>query len=343
MAKNLLAFLAVVIFLFSFREARKVLFPKPSHFPKPEYNFKNNPLDSNATKLGRYLFFDPVLSKDSSISCASCHSPFNAFAHSDHSLSHGINDTIGRRNAPALFNLAWQNLFMWDGAINHLDVQALAPLSSSAEMGESLNHVIQKINKQTFYKKAFKAAFDSEEVSGERFLKALSQFQLTLISANSKYDRVRLGKEQFTEKEKKGYLLFSQNCGSCHSEPLFSSYEFESNFLPVNAFLNDNGRAEVTLDRRDSMKFKVPSLRNLSFSFPYMHDGRFTKLNEVLNHYTDSTVQVQFLEAINKSPIYLSGDEKVDLIAFLLTLNDKEFVFNPKQRFPKELLTKTKE
>jgi cytochrome c peroxidase len=113
--------------------------------------------------------------------------------------------------------------------------------------------------------------------------------------------------------------------------------------LPLNAFLNDNGRVEVTLNEKDSMKFKVPSLRNLSFSFPYMHDGRFTKLNEVLNHYTDSTVQAQFLKSINKSPIYLSGDEKVDLIAFLLTLNDKEFVFNPKHRFPKELLTKTKE
>jgi cytochrome c peroxidase len=310
-------------------------FNPPDYFPKPVYNFEQPPLDSNKIELGRILFYDPILSKDNTISCASCHSPFNAFAHTDHDLSHGIFDSIGNRNAPALFNLAWQKTFMWDGAINHLDMQALAPISHPSEMGSNINEVIKKLKESKAYKELFLNAFQDSTISTSKILKALSQFQLTLVSSNTKYDKVKMGKETFTEQEKNGYQLYKNNCASCHSEPFFSNYNFENNGLPIDPTLNDMGRYVITENENDKRKFKVPSLRNLSFTYPYMHDGRFMTLQEVINHYTSGieyseTLSLQF----NKS-IELSSNEKVDLISFLLTLNDKDFVFNKKHQFKK--------
>jgi len=310
-------------------------FNPPDYFPKPVYNFEQPPLDSNKIELGRILFYDPILSKDNTISCASCHSPFNAFAHTDHDLSHGIFDSIGNRNAPALFNLAWQKTFMWDGAINHLDMQALAPISHPSEMSSNINEVIKKLNESKAYKELFLNAFQDSTISTSKILKALSQFQLTLVSSNTKYDKVKMGKETFTEQEKNGYQLYKNNCASCHSEPFFSNYNFENNGLPIDPTLNDMGRYVITENENDKRKFKVPSLRNLSFTYPYMHDGRFMTLQEVINHYTSGieyseTLSLQF----NKS-IELSSNEKVDLISFLLTLNDKDFVFNKKHQFKK--------
>ncbi|MGE0560757.1 MAG: cytochrome-c peroxidase [Flavobacteriales bacterium] len=313
----------------------------PSYFPVPIYNLNNNPIDSATIELGRVLFFDPILSKDHSISCASCHSPYNAFAHTDHDLSHGINDQIGNRNAPALFNLAWHKTFMWDGAINHLDVQALAPISHEKEMGETISNVVLKLKSTSIYPTLFLNAFRDSSITGEKVLKSLSQFQLTLISSNSKYDRVKQGVEEFSEQEKKGYLLFQQNCNSCHTEPLFSNYKYANNGLPIDTTLNDYGRITISQQKEDSLLFKIPSLRNLSYSYPYMHDGRFKKLNQVLNHYTDGINQSSTLSKELRNPILLSPNDKVDLIAFLLTLNDKEFVFNSKHQYPKNILTPT--
>ena len=331
----------VILCLFAFMMISFVLikdnhfFNPPDYFPKPVYDFQQNPLDSNKIELGRTLFYDPILSDNNTISCVSCHSSFNAFAHTDHDLSHGIFDSIGNRNAPALFNLAWQKAFMWDGAINHLDMQALAPISHKSEMGSNINAVIMKLNESKEYKEAFLNAFQDSTISTAEILKALSQFQLTLVSANAKYDRVKMGKEVFTEQEKNGYQLFKKDCASCHSEPLFSNYNFENNGLPIDPTINDLGRYVITENDNDKAKFKVPSLRNLSFTYPYMHDGRFMTLQEVINHYTSGieyseTLSLQF----NKS-IELSSNEKVDLISFLLTLNDKDFVFNKKHQFKK--------
>ena len=292
-------------------------------------------MDSNKIELGRTLFYDPILSADNTISCASCHSSFNAFAHTDHDLSHGIFDSIGNRNAPALFNLAWQKAFMWDGAINHLDMQALAPISHKSEMGSNINEVIKKLNESKAYKESFLNAFQDSTISTAEILKALSQFQLTLVSANAKYDRVKMGKEVFTEQEKNGYQLFKKNCASCHSEPLFSNYNFENNGLPIDPTLNDLGRYVITENENDKAKFKVPSLRNLSFTYPYMHDGRFMTLQEVINHYTSGIEHSETLSSQFNESIELSSNEKVDLISFLLTLNDKDFVFNKKHQFKK--------
>jgi cytochrome c peroxidase len=343
---NVLKRYGFLLFVFgcaSFGWLRNNDFKKPKHFPKPVYDFDKNPIKSNKVELGRLLFFDPILSLDNTISCASCHSPYNAFAHTDHKLSHGIGDSIGSRNAPALFNLAWQKSFMWDGAINHLDVQALAPLTDNKEMGEDLKNVIRKLSNKEMYVKAFKRAFGSDEITGEKLLLALSQFQLTLVSADSKYDRVKLGEEEFTRQEEKGYKIFQNNCASCHAEPLFSNYELAKNSLPIDELLLDKGRRRVSGQKEDSMLFKVPSLRNLSFSYPYMHDGRFDKLSQVVKHYVDiGELDIELDQRVQNIK-KLSSNEQVDLISFLLCLNDKAFVFNPKHQFPKEILNQAKE
>jgi cytochrome c peroxidase len=318
--------------LMAFYSVKESPFVYPEYFPEPTYNLSSNPLDSVKIELGKVLFYDPVLSKDNTISCASCHSPFNAFSHTDHDLSHGIHDQIGTRNAPALFNLAWQHIFMWDGAVNHLDFQPLAPISHPKEMGENIKSIVEKLNASARYKNMLLKAFGDSMATGERMLKALSQFQLTLISANSKYDKVKQGKAVFTEQENKGYLLFQKNCNTCHTEPLFTNYGFANNGLPVDTTLNDFGRWGITKHSKDSLLFKVPSLRNLSYTHPYMHDGRFKKLHQVLGHYTDGISQSATLSDELKTSIKLNSNEKTDLIAFLLTLNDSEFVFNASHR-----------
>ena len=336
MRKNVIILCLFVFIMFSFVLIKdNHFFYPPDYFPKPVYNFEQPPLDSNKIELGRILFYDPILSKDNTISCASCHSPFNAFAHTDHDLSHGIFDSIGNRNAPALFNLAWQKTFMWDGAINHLDMQALAPISHPSEMGSNINEVIKKLNESKAYKELFLNAFQDSTISTSKILKALSQFQLTLVSSNTKYDKVKMGKETFTEQEKNGYQLYKNNCASCHSEPFFSNYNFENNGLPIDPALNDMGRYVITENENDKRKFKVPSLRNLSFTYPYMHDGRFMTLQEVINHYTSGIEHSETLSSQFNESVELSSNEKVDLISFLLTLNDKDFVFNKKHQFKK--------
>ncbi|MGZ3865115.1 MAG: cytochrome-c peroxidase [Bacteroidia bacterium] len=337
--KKTLAILSLILFA-AFTGKELYVLQYPSYFPKPAYDLTKNPLTSAKIELGRALFYDPILSANNTISCSSCHSSYNAFAHTDHALSHGISDKIGTRNAPALFNLAWHPSFMWDGAVNHLDVQALAPISHPKEMAEKIENVVSKLQNSKLYPKLFLKAYSDSIITGERVLKSLSQFQLTLVSANSKYDKVKLKKEKFTEQEQNGYKLFQKNCNSCHTEPLFSNYTFANNGLPVDTTLNDQGKWTITKQSADSLKFKVPSLRNLSYTYPYMHDGRFTKLSQVVNHYT----QIKHSSVVSKeltSPIVLNSNEKADLIAFLLTLNDPDFTFNPKFSYPKEILLQT--
>jgi cytochrome c peroxidase len=330
------AFLLLAVVCLAFGGKSVIRFSYPAYFPEPVYDFGENELSEEKVALGRALFYDAALSRDNTVSCASCHSPYNGFAHTDHDLSHGIDDQIGTRNAPALFNLAWQKSFMWDGAINHLDMQALAPISHPGEMGESIGHVVSKLQATALYPPMFEAAFGDSRITGAHVLKALSQFQLTLVSATSKYDSVKKGTTRFTEQEEAGYALFLQHCNSCHQEPLFSSFDFANNGLPVDTTLNDYGKGQITLRPEDSLLFKISSLRNLSYTHPYMHDGRFRKLSQVLNHYTRGIQESETLSDELKKPIALSSNEKTDLIAFLLTLNDQAFVFDPKHQFPKE-------
>ena len=271
-----LFFTLIVLLVIAFKGEERLFFI-PKNWPKPVYNFANNPISKEKVLLGRVLFYDPILSKDNTISCASCHSQYSAFTHIDHALSHGINDSIGTRNSPALMNLAWQKTFMWDGAINNLDMQALAPISHPAEMANNINNLINKLNSLKLYRKLFFNAYGDSIVTGEKTLKSISQFLVTIISANAKYDRVMRKQEKFTAQEENGYTLFKKNCSTCHKEPLFTTNEFANNGLVVDTFLNDYGKIRVTKNKNDSLKFKIPTLRNIEFTFPYMHDGRFKK------------------------------------------------------------------
>lgn len=315
---------------------RPVRLNYPAKWPAPVYDFSKNPLTREGIALGRQLFYDPVLSRDSTISCSSCHLSFTAFTHVDHALSHGIEDRIGRRNSPTLMNLAWAQHFMWDGAVNHLDVQALAPIAHPAEMDHDIALVVKKLQQNDRYQQLFKAAFGDTRVTGERLLKAIAQFELTLISGHARYDRVMQGQDTFTVQEKNGYRLFQQYCNSCHTEPLFTNQHFENNGLPLDTSLMDYGRMTITGLPADSLLFKVPTLRNIEFSYPYMHDGRFRKLRDVLKHYTEGILHSPTLSPQLMNKIPLTADEKTDLTAFLLTLSDREFLFNPDFAFPKE-------
>ncbi len=300
----------------------------PDYFPKPVYDFKKNPLKQSTVDLGRKLFYDRILSRDHTISCSSCHLSDQAFSHAGNHLSKGIEDGIGDRNSPAIFNLAWQKTFMWDGSVVNIDVQALAPINHPKEMGEDINVVVGKLNQSKEYKTLFYKSFGDSLATSERVMKALSQFQLTIISANSKYDKVKQGKAKFTASENKGYQLFKGNCSSCHSEPLFSTYEFANNGLSYNSELKDNGKWNKTFEPADKMMFKIPSLRNLAYTYPYMHDGRFKTLYEVLDHYENGIVKSPTLAKQLEKSIIFNSQEKEDLLAFLATLNDSVLVSN---------------
>ena len=330
---KILAF--ILLSLACYFSSSKIIGLRPSHFPKPNYSFDSS---AESIQLGRALFYDPILSLDGTISCASCHSPYNAFAHTDHAVSHGIGDSIGTRNAPALFNLAWQKELMWDGAINHIEKQALAPISHPGEMGESLPNVLSKLQKSSLYPTLFRDAYGDTSITSQRMLKALSAFQLSLVSANAKYDRVVQKTDSFTTQEKAGYQLFKTKCNSCHTEPLFTNHTFKNNGLRIDPEIKDLGRYTVTLQAVDSFLFKVPSLRNLSYTYPYMHDGRFQKINEVLNHYTNGINNTIHLSKELQQGIKLSSNEKVDLTAFILTLNDQEFILTKTNKYPIKIL-----
>jgi cytochrome c peroxidase len=305
--------------------AKDIEFTNPLGFPQPVYDFKNNPVTPEGFMLGRKLFYDPILSKDSSISCAFCHQRIAAFAHIDHTLSHGINSLIGNRNVPAIQNMIWQQTFMWDGGINHLEVQPLAPLTSNKEMDESLVHVLAKLQHNKSYVADFNAAFKDTVITSEHMLKALAQFTGMMISSNSKYDRYVKGEEEFTPQELNGLQLFRSHCINCHKEPLFTDNTFRNIGLKPDTALADSGRMRITGVAGDYMKFKVPGLRNVAMTYPYMHDGRFKTLQQVLAHYANGKFFTNYDKAIEKN-IGLTSQEQADIISFLKTLTDQQFL-----------------
>lgn len=306
-------------------------FKKPSYFPEPSYNFSNNIITKERFELGRKLFYDPILSANNTISCGSCHIQTSAFTHHGHSVSHGIYDRMGTRNSPPIMNLAWNNSFMWDGGINDLDLQSIAPITNHVEMDDSMPNVLSKLRNHPQYPALFKNAFGNDEITGTIFLKALSQFMLMCNSVNAKYDSVRLNKAVFTEEELLGYEVFKTKCNQCHTEPLFTNYDFVNNGLSIS-LVNDLGRYVITNNNADKYKFKVPSLRNLSFTAPYMHDGRLLSIDAVLTHYTHQVQPTPNLHPVFSSGsslgIEISDTEKTYLKAFLKTLDDKSFLFD---------------
>jgi cytochrome c peroxidase len=305
----------------------------PSNFPEMNYNLDNNPVTQEGFELGKELFYEGKLSANDAIPCAFCHEQAFAFTHHGHTLSHGVDDAVGFRNAQPMQNLAFQKEFMWNGSATHLDLQPLIPLTSDLEMGETLENVISKLEKESKYQKAFAAAFEDGQVNGENLLKALSQFMVMMISSNSKYDKFIREEDgvQLNQIESDGLSAFNAKCTTCHATDLFTDQSYRNNGLPINPRLNDKGRYDIFESDDDLYKFKVPSLRNIEKTFPYMHDGRFATLEAVLEFYDsgavdNGNVDSGLLRSDNSYGISLTSYEKESIIAFLKTLTDYEFL-----------------
>ncbi|RYD94687.1 MAG: cytochrome-c peroxidase [Sphingobacteriales bacterium] len=339
--KHLIVLLFMGLFILACKKGEPVMekieeflgFQKPVNFPEPVYNFAANKITKDGFELGRMLFNEPRLSRNNTITCGSCHIQSSAFTQHGHDVSHGIDDRLGTRNSPPIMNLAWSKAFNWGGGVYDLDTQPIIPITTHEEMDENLENVFKKLSAMPKYTNKFKAAFGTEEINTANFMKALSQFMLMCISSNSKYDKV-MRKENgasFTSEEMEGYNLVKEKCSSCHSEPLFTDGSFRNNGLGLSP-VNDKGLYVSTLVQTDKYKFKVPSLRNLKYTAPYMHDGRFLSLNGVFEHYNTEVVNTPNLDPLlkgNKLGIALSGPEKTKITAFLNTLNDEDFIKNP--------------
>lgn len=298
----------------------------PTGWPNPAYDFSGNEVTYDKFTLGRYLFYEPMLSEDTTVSCGSCHMQTFGFTNGpSHAVSHGVHNLVGKRNSPALFNLTWQPKIMWDGGVNNLENQPIGPIQNPIEMNLAFNDAITRIAASAKFKTLFKNAYGDTVVTSQRFLKSLAQFMGLMVSYNSKYDKVKNGDETFTASENNGYAVFKNKCSVCHAEPLFSDYTFRNNGLPVNSY-QDSGRYRITLDPNDIFKFKTPSLRNLGSSAPYMHDGRFSTLSQVLNHYQTGISSTINLDPLLSGGISLTAQKKNDLLNFLSTLNDNSFL-----------------
>jgi cytochrome c peroxidase len=308
-------------------------FQKPANFPEPVYDMAKNPVTQEGFELGRKLFYDPRLSRNNTIGCGTCHIQAAAFTHHGHDVSHGIDDRLGTRNSPPIMNMAWSKVFFWDGGVFYLDLQPLVPITAHAEMDEKMSVILEKLRKHPDYPGLFKKAFGTEEITSAKTMKALSQFMVMCISSNSKYDKVmRKEGEKFTKEEAQGYKLFQQKCNGCHTEPLFTDQSFRNNGIAIGRN-DDRGRYTITLDTLDAYKFKVPSLRNIDATAPYMHDGRFYGLDKILDHYRYGVQDTPNLDPLLKQNgqlgIPMTDEEKARIIAFLKTLNDPQFLKNP--------------
>lgn len=292
-----------------------------------------NPLTVEGVALGKRLFYDPILSRDNTQSCASCH--LQDFGFTDpNQFSTGIDGIAGTRNAMPLINLGWQTKFFWDGGANGLESQVLGPITNPIEMHETMANVVAKLNAHAEYPGLFNAAFGDGEISSQKIMRAIAQFERTLISGNSKYDKYMRGEVLLTSQELNGKTLFEDmekgDCVHCHSTgSTFSDFEFRNTGL--DSIPVDDGRYLITLNPSDRGKFKTPSLRNIELTGPYMHDGRFQTLLECVEHYNTG---FRYAENLDPNLFFavkgrLSQQEMEDIVAFLKTLTDMEFVNNP--------------
>jgi cytochrome c peroxidase len=256
-----------------------------------------------------------------------------AFADAAHPISIGIDGRFGVRNAPGLFNLGFRETFFWDGGVTHLDFVPLNAIENPLEMDDDIIYVIQRLNAHPEYPALFREAFGTDTINGAFFLHAMAQFQLLMISAGSDYDKMLQGEGALSPKATEGLAIFETRCASCHDGALFTDQSFRNNGLNATHDA-DPGRSLITAAEIDKGTFKVPSLRNVAVTSPYMHDARFSTLRQVLDHYDSGMVDSETLDPLFRQPdgslgIPLTEAEKEALLAFLESLTDREFLSNP--------------
>lgn len=318
-------------------------------FPTPNIA-QDNPLTTQGVKLGRMLFYEKMLSGDGTQACASCH--LQEFAFTDTAqFSIGIRGEKGGRHAMSVFNMAWNdNEFFWDGRAHLLRDQSLMPIQDELEMDETLENVVAKLSESQMYKDQFVRTFGSDEINSEKISLALEQFMNSITSTNSKYDDYLEDTTVFNDSEKRGLKLFNTeynqffpeqsgaDCQHCHSGLNFENDQYMNNGLDGDGEFADDGREKVTEDPTDKGKFKVTSLRNIAITPPYMHDGRFKTLEEVVEHYNSelkaSSTLDPALEQTRATGLFLDEQDKKDLVAFLKTLTDKDLMTNPEYSSP---------
>lgn len=312
----------------------------PAGFPAPNIPIDNQ-LTNQGVALGFRLFNEKKLSGNGEQSCSSCHHPADAFSDEGRAVSIGSTGVKGTRNAPALFNLIYQRAYFWDGRSPSLRSQALVPIQNPDEMNQTLTGAVDNLKADATYVSQFEKAFGSKGITANRIALALEQYEISILYGNSKYDRVQQGLATLTAQEQRGLTLFltpynpkqgqfGADCARCHSGPLFSDFCFRNNGLDANP--KDPGREDVTGSAADFGKFKTPSLRNLTVSGPYMHDGRFTTLEEVVQHYSSGIVSSSTLDPkLAKEPggVELSSIDQAAVVAFLKTLVEPQFVGSP--------------
>ena len=304
----------------------------------------NNPLTEEGIALGKKLFFDKKLSADNTQSCATCHASQKAFTN-NLQFSIGIDNIEGTRNSMPLFNLAWNydDKFFWDGRELSLERQVFDPITNPIEMHNTLDNVVQRLQQDPNYPPLFEQAFGTSAIDSVMVSKAISQFERTIISANSKFDRYLLGEATLTPQELEGFNVFMDenrgDCFHCHgseNNPLWTDNKFHNNGLDANP--SDLGLGVASGDPNDNGKFRTPSLRNLAFTAPYMHDGRFATIEEVINHYSeglqDSPTIDPLMKKVEQGGVQLSTTDKENLKQFLLSLSDFEFITNPQYAHP---------
>lgn len=318
----------------------------PSHFPDMPIP-ADNPMTVEGVALGRKLFYEKKLSGDNTMSCGACHSPQAAFS-DPAQFSTGIDGIVGTRNSMALINLGWDSFFFWDGRAKSLEELVLEPVENPIEMHEDWSNAISEISQDVEYRNMFFRAYGDEGINKYTAAKAVAQFLRTMISGQSEYDilyKYQNGipltaaeeaiRQNISGEAIVGYDLFQSlngaDCFHCHNGPLMRVEKFSNNGL--DAVFTDLGRAEVTGNMNDAGKFKVPTLRNIAYSAPYMHDGRFATLDEVIGHYSDN-IQISptidpLIEFANLGGVQLDFVEKGYVKAFLLTLTDEAFINNP--------------
>ena len=314
---------------------------QPENFPAMAYGLAQNQPNAATFELGRRLFYEPRLSSDGTVSCGSCHQSAAAFAHAGQRISPGVGHRLGLRSAPALQNLRWRQGFMADGGVLGLELQALAPLTSPTEMNLPLADALARLNADADYRRRFAAIYGPGPIDTPQLLRALAQFTAALTSANSRYDHYVRHEAGGTlaGPELRGLRLFQAKCAGCHATDLFTDESFRNNGLD-RTFPLDSGRAHITARPADAGRFKVPSLRNVARTAPYMHDGRFATLAAVLAHYDHGVQPSRTLDPLLRQPsgqlgIPLTAQEQADLLAFLNTLTDNDFLTDQRLMPPK--------